>query len=70
MISCICYGTNNFPPIESITTHTGLQCGTKNENEKQQYTKPTCQCETVGGKDLFPSIPKKEKKNAITMGFK
>jgi hypothetical protein len=24
----------------------------------------------VGGKDLFPSIPKKEKKNAITMGFK
>jgi hypothetical protein len=26
--------------------------------------------ETVGGKDLFPSIPKKEKKIAITMGFK
>jgi hypothetical protein len=41
----------------------------ENENEKQQHTNPTCQCETVGGKDLFPSIPKKEK-NAITMGFK
>ncbi len=70
MISCIYYGTVNFPPIESLLHTERFAMRYENENESNSIQSPHANVKQWVENICFQVSPKRKKNNAITMDFK